>query len=128
MVSVRQSLTISGPLPSPEILVKYNEAVPDGAERIMKMAEHQAQHRIGLEASVIAANIEAQKRGSLYAFILGMTGILGGIGLIVAGRSTEGLTSLITSLTVLLGVFIVGKVQQQKERREKLAPPPQISN
>ena len=29
----------SGPLPSPETLRQYNDIVPDGAERIMAMAE-----------------------------------------------------------------------------------------
>ncbi len=50
MFGVRQlsgQLVISqkgGPLPDPEILKKYNDAVPDGAERIFKMAERDQKH------------------------------------------------------------------------------------
>lgn len=33
-----------GPLPAPEILKKYNESVPDGAERIFRMAERDQRH------------------------------------------------------------------------------------
>ena len=32
----------SGPLPPPQMLEQYNRAVPNGAERIMAMAEKQA--------------------------------------------------------------------------------------
>src|SRR5690242_17849317 len=42
-----------GPLPDPEALARYGEIIPDGANRIMKMAEEQAKHRIQLESSVI---------------------------------------------------------------------------
>ncbi|HQH25465.1 MAG TPA: DUF2335 domain-containing protein [Bacteroidales bacterium] len=36
----------SGPVPAPEALEKYNQVIPDGADRIMKMAENQSNHRI----------------------------------------------------------------------------------
>jgi uncharacterized membrane protein len=39
----------SGPLPPPEILAKYNDALPNGAERIVAMAEGQMKHRQALE-------------------------------------------------------------------------------
>lgn len=34
----------SGYLPSPDILNQYNTIIPDGADRIMKMAEQQSAH------------------------------------------------------------------------------------
>jgi uncharacterized membrane protein len=48
-----QAQTFSGPLPPPEILTKYNEAIPNGAERIMAMAERQAAHRQNIELRVV---------------------------------------------------------------------------
>src|SRR5882757_310595 len=42
-----------GPLPPPDILKGYNDAVPDGAERILRMAEKQSQHRMDMEKKVI---------------------------------------------------------------------------
>ena len=38
----------SGPLPTPEDLLKYNEAVPDAAERIVRQAEKEQtfRHRV----------------------------------------------------------------------------------
>jgi uncharacterized membrane protein len=46
----------AGPLPNPETLAQYNDIIPDGADRIMKMAEGQASHRQKLEEYVIKTN------------------------------------------------------------------------
>ena len=47
---------VSGPIPSPQILQQYNNIVPGAAERIIRMAEKQSDHRMALEnAGIIAA-------------------------------------------------------------------------
>jgi hypothetical protein len=38
-------LEVSGPLPHPQVLARYDEVVPGGAERIVKLAENQVKHR-----------------------------------------------------------------------------------
>ena len=40
---------LSGPLPPPEMLAQYEEILPGAAERILSMAERQAEHRQKLE-------------------------------------------------------------------------------
>ena len=55
---VSLSSTFSGPLPPPETLIRYNDAVPDGAERIIALAERQAAHRMALESRVVDADIK----------------------------------------------------------------------
>lgn len=114
-----QAAHFSGPIPPPEILVKYNDALPGAAERIVAMAESQLKHRQGLENKVIESNCKAQRTGPIYGFIVCMTAILGGVYLIHSGKSAEGLTAIITSLASLAGVFIFGKIKQQKELRQK---------
>jgi uncharacterized membrane protein len=49
----RHTLLHQGPLPHPAVLKQYDDVVPGAAERIMRMAEQQAQHRQDLEAHVI---------------------------------------------------------------------------
>lgn len=51
IIAARQQF--SGPLPPPDMLLKYNDIVPDGAERIIVMAEKQQNHRIYLEKLVV---------------------------------------------------------------------------
>jgi uncharacterized membrane protein len=41
MIALLMAQSWKGPLPPPEVLKGYNEAIPDGAERILKMAENQ---------------------------------------------------------------------------------------
>lgn len=109
----------SGPIPPPEILIKYNEAVPGGAERIIAMAEEQSRHRQHLEKTVVEANCTTQKTGPWLGFIICMTAILGGVYLITLGKSTEGLAAIVFALTALATVFVLGRKKQDRELKQK---------
>ena len=90
------------------------------------MSESQSQHRQALEKAVIDANCKIQRTGPIYGFIISMTAILGGIYLVHSGKSIEGLASIITALSSLAVVFVVGKKKQEKELKQKadaLLPP-----
>lgn len=109
----------SGPLPPPELLVKYNDATPGAAERIIAMAERQSAHRQDLEKAVVDANCATQRTGPVYGFIICMTAIVGGVYLIHSGKSPEGLASIVSALASLATVFILGRRKQEKELKEK---------
>jgi uncharacterized membrane protein len=113
--------SFSGPLPPPEILARYNEIIPGGAERILSMAEPQSVHRESLESKVVDGNLANQKTGSLRAFILAMSVILLGAYLMATGKDGWGFAAIVTSLASLVAVFVIGKVEQKKEREEKAA-------
>ena len=87
-----------GPLPPPELLERYNQIVPNGADRIVAMAESQMLHRQSLESAVVLGNIKAQSGGQTKAFILGLIAILGGIGLIAFDKNSAGLAAIMTFL------------------------------
>jgi uncharacterized membrane protein len=106
-------------LPHPALLAKYNEVIPNGAERIMAMAERQSIHRESLEAQVVAGNVASQARGSHYAFIICLVTIVGGFVLIGMGKSIIGVSAVIGSLATLAGVFLVARRGQKQERVEK---------
>jgi len=114
-----QEVSFSGPLPHPALLARYNEVIPNGAERIMAMAERQSIHRESLEAQVVAGNVDSQARGSLYAFIICLVTIVGGFVLTGMGISVIGVSAIIGSLATLAGVFIISKREQAKERVQK---------
>jgi uncharacterized membrane protein len=116
-----QAVHYSGPLPHPSLLAKYNELIPNGAERIMAMAERQSAHRESLEKRVVNGNVANQTRGSYFAFILALVSILCGVFLIHEGKSGEGLAAIITSVGGLVSVFFYSKREQRKERVEKAA-------
>ena len=85
--TVTQSVSFSGPLPPPGLLAQYNDVIPNGAERLMVMAEKQSAHRESLEAKVVAGNVASQARGSHYAFIICLVTIIGGFVLIGMGKN-----------------------------------------
>jgi uncharacterized membrane protein len=116
---IQAATAFSGPLPPPHLLEKYNEIIPNGAERIMAMAEKQSAHREHLEAHVINGNVASQTRGSYFSFIISLVAIVGGFILIEQGKSATGLAAIITSLASLVGVFVYSKHEQKKERIEK---------
>lgn len=119
-----QARQFSGPLPPPEILEHYNQILPGAAERIIRMAEQQGEHRRSLEKTAIEANATAEKRGPILGFILAMTALIGGIWLISKGLKIEGLVALLTAIAAPVGVFVYGKVQQQKDLASKRDDPP----
>ena len=83
------------------------------------MAESQAQHRQNLESAVVGGNVANEKRGQIFAFILGMTAIVGGVFLIMEDKDAQGLASIIAAFTALAGAFIAGRIQQSLERAQK---------
>ena len=114
-----QSVSFSGPLPPPGLLARYNDVIPNGAERIMAMAERQSAHRESLEATVVAGNVASQARGSHYAFIICLITIVGGFVLIGMGKNIYGISAVIGSLATLAGVFVIAKREQKRERIDK---------
>ena len=119
IATLTQSVSFSGPLPPPGLLARYNDVIPNGAERIMAMAERQSAHRESLEAKVVEGNVASQARGSNYAFIICLTTIVGGFVMIGMGKSIYGISAVIGSLATLAGVFVFAKRGQKKERVEK---------
>ena len=117
-----------GPLPPPDVLVRYNDAVPNAAERIIAMAESQLHHRQTLEAQVIDSNCKAQQRGPIYGLTVCMMAIAGGVYLISTGKNASGLAAIISALAGVVVVFVAGKIVQKRELGQKsealVAPPP----
>jgi uncharacterized membrane protein len=109
----------SGPLPPPEELAKYERILPGSADRIIRMAEQQATHRQHLEKVVVGSNASTQKWGLGCAFIIAMIAICGGVWLSLKGMSGAGLTSIISALAALVGVFVYGKSGQKEELKKK---------
>lgn len=74
IVSIQQR-SHSGPLPDSDTLIKYNSVIPNGADRIMKMAENQQSHRMNMENKVITSQSSQSKLGQIFGLIIGLVGI-----------------------------------------------------
>lgn len=99
----------SGPLPPPPLLAQYNEALPNGADRIVKLTENQAKHRQSMES-----------RGQIFTFALAMVALVGGIILIALGKSAEGLIPLVAAIAGLGGLFVYREIQTHRGEKALL--------
>ena len=117
-VELAQS-SFSGPLPPPDLLRGYDLVVPGAAERILKMAEEQAKHRQNLERLVIAGGSKRANMGLCLGFILSLIVLALSAGLIVNGYEIAGTVIGSIDLVSLATVFVVGRIDQRRERVEK---------
>jgi uncharacterized membrane protein len=98
------SQTFEGPIPHPAILKQYDDFLPGSADRLIKLAELEAQHRRAQENAATTANIAAQQKqlaladyqtrtvfksdalGQALGFVVSMTCVLGSVYLAIAGQ------------------------------------------
>jgi uncharacterized membrane protein len=116
---IRQEFLFSGPLPPPQILNQYNDAVANGAERIMAMAEKQSEHRRKLEATVLKTDSRNSLLGIVCAFVLGLVTVVTGAVVVVMGHTWPGTILGSAGLVGLVSAFIYGTRERRKEREAK---------
>jgi uncharacterized membrane protein len=83
------------------------------------MAERQSEHRQKIESKVICADIRDSLMGLIFGLIIGIAGVGCGFYLIYCGRLVEGSLFSGGTIVFLVGTFIYGSHQRQKERSEK---------
>ena len=116
VVVAGSAVEFSGPIPPPSVLQKYNDVCPGCAERILTMAEKEADHRRRMEEEVIAIQRDdmgmgrrERRQGQWLGFLLCLVALVGGVYAItqspgIAGQiggsilGASGLTSLVIAL------------------------------
>ncbi len=113
----------SGLLPEPSELEAYNAIIPNGADRIMKMAEAQASHRMVLETTVIGSQQKQEERGQWFALIIAL--VFGSAGLYAALHGQPWFGGIIAggTLVSIVGIFVYSKHQAAKDLSDKRAVP-----
>jgi len=69
----------AGPLPPPEALDRFNQVIPHGAERILKMAEAEQAHRIAYETDALRAQVVEAKRGQILGASISLLAVAGAL-------------------------------------------------
>ena len=114
--SVQISERHSGPLPDPQTLKGYTEIIPNGAERIMRMAEKEQRHRHSLEVreqglieTTEGHDFQIARRGQNYGLFT-VLGVLV-VALILAAMGQARLAGILVGLDLvaLATVFVVGR-------------------
>jgi uncharacterized membrane protein len=120
-LSLTQSTSFyAGPvLPSPEELGKFENIIPQGADRIFEWVVKQSENRMAMERAVVFSNISKESRGQWMAFIICLTVILIGGLLVYSGRDVQGFSLILGPLLLLAGAFITSKVKGRRELTRK---------
>lgn len=109
---VRKSLHV-GPLPPPEQLAKYNKIIPNGAERIMRIAENEQHHSITMEAKMLTATIWTTRLGQIFGLVIGLTVIILGFICIMMGHDLSGTAMSGLGVTGLVSIFVIGRKRRE---------------
>ena len=116
-ISIKESFR--GPIPPPEMLAKYNDAFPDGAQQIFNLTKEQSVHRMDLEKSTIKEQQKQGRNGQIFGFILGFFGLL--IAGLCAYTGHDAVGGIIGTLDIcgLVGIFVLGRYKQQEDLNDK---------
>lgn len=93
-----------GPIPPPSILRGYDEIIPNGAERIMTMAEDEQEHRHDLEKRQVGLF----EKGQWFAFILGLVTIGCGTYLLATNHNITGFGALLIGVGSIVSSLLFG--------------------
>ncbi|OOF77046.1 hypothetical protein BKG96_09080 [Rodentibacter caecimuris] len=112
---VQQQVSHSGPLPMASEMKKYDDIIPNGADRIMKMAENEQRNRYAIP------------KWSLFLKGLGLCFGMTSVGLVIwfcfalIAKEQYGLavTTMCGVLVALASVFAIGKVIQKDNKKDK---------
>lgn len=126
----------SGPLPPPELLLAYDEAIPGCAARILQMAEQQSSHRRAQEEKLNNAAVREMELkfiearfGQICALTIPLAFIAAGFYAIMHGHDTAGAAVAAagagTGISQMVVAFMRGKAQhdspspEEPENRER---------
>ncbi len=120
LTAVKQE-SFSGPLPHPQILRGYEDIKEGFAERILRMAEKEQDHRFSCDDKMIDATVSANNQGHWMGVIIaivfaGIAGVLGFIGQTTVAAIIGGL-----DLVSLVTVFVTNQfLNRGKDEKPKL--------
>ena len=103
----------SGPLPPPSLLVEYDKAVENGAERILSMAERQSSHRMEMDATEAESDRILAQRGqwigmAVVLSVLALAGYMAFLGATTAAAVVAGI-----DVVGLAAVFVYGSMRKR---------------
>ena len=105
-VDRQMALSYSGPLPPANQFAEYERTLPGAADRILALAEKEAEHRHQNEDAIIKKSMNLGVRGQIFAFIISLISMGVVIISIVAKQPIVAIAPTIVALTGLSSVFI----------------------
>ena len=111
VVGIVQS-SFAGPIPPPEVIKGYESVIPGSAERLLRMAEKEQQHRIEIDNQLAKGYMALNVRGQILGFFIVLMLIVAIVFLTIYHHEyvAGGLTVVAVSLSV---IFVLRKVPKK---------------
>jgi uncharacterized membrane protein len=128
-VSLSTTTTVlTGPLPSPEILIQYNQAVPGAADRIIAMAEHDSAHLQTMERMTLTAFYQERRLGQILGFCIAAMFLAASVYLAINGHEVAASVLGGTTLVSLVSIFVVGRLSRSSSNQNNSQSQPEKTN
>lgn len=119
-----------GIIPSSKEMERYENICPGSADRILKMAEEELQHKRLLETKeqdsiiqyrekALEADISIFKLGQLFGFLLLFVSWAGGFYLVIHNRKVEGYITVVSTILFYFAAVIYRNKVEKKGKEEK---------
>jgi len=106
---ITTSSRYTGSLPPPEHLMQYDKVIPEGAERIMRIAEKDQEHRLKAETTLVTSDVTTTRLGQIFGLTMGMTIVMLGFICIMQGHDLAGSFMSGSSVVGLVSIFVIGR-------------------
>lgn len=116
MLAIQQE-SFSGPIPHPAILEGYEKIQAGFAERIVKMAEKEQDHRFECDDKIIKGSISTTKRGQWMGYTIAL--VFGIISLVLGLMGQVAVASIIGGLDLVALVTVFVKSQSSPKAKKE---------
>lgn len=110
-----------GPIPPPEVLAGYEQVLPGSPERILRMAEEQARHRISMEAAALQHEMGQSIRGLWTGLAVAVVGIAAGSYVAYLGNTGFGIGVIVMTIGSIVTAYLTGIHTRRKERERRVS-------
>ena len=108
-----------GPIPSSAEMARYASIDSTLPDRIMTLVEKQSTHRQKLESKHLETGHIRSLMGTICAFIIVITAIIGGTFCVISNKEVVGIATILTAMIPVVGAFVYGTVSNRRERLQK---------
>ena len=120
--AVVEAASFTGPLPPPSMIEAYERTLAGSADRILKMAEREQDHRIECDQTVLAATRQDVRRSHWLSFSIGLASITGAVVVAVFGNQVV-VASILGSSSVVAGVSALVRYFRARDARDERGAP-----
>lgn len=119
-----------GPIPPPDILKSYESNIPGSAERLIRMAEKEQDHRHEMQSKLINGQLnntqrfyDERKRGQIFGLTIGLVGIISGSILAFNDKQIAGSFIGTAGIGGIVSVFVIGRGKSKNGNNQIRLPP-----